>query len=268
MEFIEFHAFFVFMDNVLHLRSTASTNEDAYKLALEGAPHGYSVIADEQTSGKGRLGRSWVTSPNTSLCCSLILRPNLPFIEFPKLTLTSGLALCKVVEKLTGLHTFGLKWPNDVFCEGKKCGGILVEASSPASSNDGPFVVVGVGLNVNSVLPDFPVELQKIVTSMLIQTEKRFSTQEVFVLLRESLLKQLKIHEEQGFEAILTQWRKRDVLYGKEMQWLTTENKLITGIGLGPEDNGQLLVKDRKGKLHTILSGDVSLKGRKTNIEY
>ncbi len=257
------------MDNVLHLSSTASTNEDAYKLALDGdAPHGYGVIADEQTSGKGRLGRSWVAPVDTSLCCSLILRPNFPFVEFPKLTLTSGLALCKVVEKLTGLSTFGLKWPNDLYCEGRKCGGILVEASNPVSSKGGPFVVVGVGLNVNSVLSDFPLELQGIVTSLLIQKEKRFSIRQVFVLLRESLLKHLKIHEEQGFEAILTQWRKRDILYGKEMQWLTTENKLITGIGLGPEESGQLLVKDRKGKLHTILSGDVSLKGKKMNIDH
>ena len=268
MEFIELHAFFVFMDNVLHLRSTASTNEDAYTLALDGARHGYAVIADGQTSGKGRLGRSWVAPANTSLCCSLILRPNLPFVEFPKLTLTSGLALCKVVEMLTGLRTFGLKWPNDLYCKGRKCGGILVEASSPAPTNGGPFVVVGVGLNVNSVLSDFPVELQGIVTSLLIQTEKRFSIQEVFVLLRESLLKYLKIHEEQGFEEILTQWRKRDILYGKEMQWLTTEDKLITGIGHGPEESGRLLVKDREGKLHTILSGDVSLKGKKTNNEH
>ncbi len=256
------------MDNVLHLASTGSTNKDAYKLALDGAPNGYAVIADEQTSGKGRLGRSWVAPANTCLCCSLILRPKLPFVELPKLTLTSGLALCKVIEKLTGLDTFGLKWPNDLYCEGKKCGGILVESSSPVTSDEKSFVVVGIGLNVNGLLDDFPAELQKIVTSLLIQTAKRYSIQELFVLLRDSLLSHLKIHEEQGFGAILTEWRKRDVLYGKEMQWLTTEKKVITGTGLGPDDTGQLLVKDREGKLHTILSGDVSLREEKTNIEH
>ncbi len=248
------------MDNVLHLSSTGSTNEDAYKLALDDAPHGYAVVADEQTDGKGRLGRSWMAPSNTSLCCSLILRPKLPFIEFPGLTLTCGLALCKVIEKITGLNTFGLKWPNDLYCEGKKCGGILVESSSPVTSDEESFVVVGIGLNVNSIIKDFPGELQEIVTSLLIQTARRYSILELFVLLRDSLLRHLKIHEEQGFEAILTEWRKRDVLYGKEMQWLTTEKKVIVGTGLGPDNTGQLLVKDREGTLHTILSGDVGLK--------
>ena len=260
MEFIKSHAFFVFMDNVLHLASTGSTNEDAYKLALDGAPHGYAVIANNQTSGKGRLGRLWVAPADTCLCCSLILRPNLPLVEFPKLTLTSGLALYKVIEKLTGLDTFGLKWPNDLYCEGKKCGGILVESSSPVTSNEKSFVVVGIGLNVNSFLDDFPAELQERVTSLLIQTAKRYSIQELFVLLRESLLWHMKIHEERGFGAILKEWRKRDVLYGKEMQWLTTERKVITGTGLGPDESGQLLVRTREGKRYTILSGDVSLK--------
>jgi BirA family transcriptional regulator, biotin operon repressor / biotin---[acetyl-CoA-carboxylase] ligase len=248
------------MDNVLHLTSTGSTNEDAYQLALDGAPHGYTVIADEQTSGKGRLGRSWVAPTDTCLCCSLILRPKIPFVEFPRLTLTSGLALCKVIAKLTGLNIFGLKWPNDLYCEGKKCGGILVESSSPVTTDEKSFVVVGVGLNVNSLLDEFPGELQETVTSLLIQTAKHYSIPELFIQLRHSLLHHLKIHEELGFGAILKEWLKYDVLYGKEMQWLTTEKKVITGIGLGPDDSGQLLVKDRMGNHHLILSGDVSLK--------
>ena len=191
---------------------------------------------------------------------SLILRPKLPFVELPRLTLTSGLALYKVIEKLTGLNIFGLKWPNDLYCEGKKCGGILVESSSPVTSDEKSFVVVGIGLNVNSLLDDFPGKLQETVTSLLIQTAKHYSIPELFIQLRHSLLYYLKIHEELGFKAILKEWRKYDVLYGKEMQWLTTEKKVITGIGLGPDDSGQLLVKDRMGDLHMILSGNVSLK--------
>ncbi len=248
------------MDNVLHLVSTGSTNEDAYRLALDGAPHGYAIIADEQTSGKGRLGRSWVAPADSCLCCSLILRPTLPFVEFPRLTLTSGLALCKVIEKLTGLDTFGLKWPNDLYCEGKKCGGILVESSSPVTSDDKSFVVVGIGVNVNSRLDNFPSALQEIVTSLLIETSKKYSIHDLFILLRYSLMSHLEIQEEHGFGEILKEWRKRDVLYGKEMQWLTTDKKIITGIGLGPDDSGQLMVRDKDGKVCEILSGDVSLK--------
>ncbi len=248
------------MDNILHIPSTVSTNEDAYKLAADGVGHGFSVLADVQTGGKGRLGRQWVTPLHTGLCTSIILRPKLPFVEFPRISLTAGLALCKVVEELTGLESFGLKWPNDLYCEGRKCGGILVESSSPVTSDDESFVVVGIGLNVNSRLDDFPSELRETVTSLLIQTENSYSMEEIFTQVRNSLLSHLKIHEEQGFGIILEKWRKRDVLYGKEMQWLTIEKKVITGIGLGPDDTGQLLVKDGQGKLHSILSGDVSLK--------
>lgn len=248
------------MDNTLYLASTGSTNEDAYKLALEGKRHGFAVVAGVQTAGKGRLGRRWETPHHTGLCCSIVLRPKLPFIEFPRVTLTAGLALCRVIENITGLATFGLKWPNDLYCEGKKCGGILVESSSPASPDDASFVIVGIGVNVNSRPSDFPPELQETVTSLRSQTSNSYSIEELFVLIRASLLSHLALHEEQGFGVILEEWRKRDVLYGKEMQWLTVDKKVVTGIGLGPDDTGQLLVKDREGKHHAILSGDVSLK--------
>ena len=248
------------MDNILHLASTVSTNEDAYRLAVDGAKHGFSVLTDVQTGGKGRLGRQWITPLQTGLCASIILRPKLPFVEFPRITLTAGLALCKTIEELTGLDTFGLKWPNDLYCDGKKCGGILVESSSPVASNEESFVVVGIGLNVNSRLDDFPLELRETVTSLLIQTTKCYSIEDIFAQLHDSLLSFLKIQEEQGFGVILDEWRKRDVLYGKEMQWLTTEKQVITGTGLGPDDSGQLLVRDREGNRHMILSGDVSLK--------
>ena len=257
------------MDNILHLPITGSTNADAYALAVQGAEHGFAVLADCQTGGKGRLGHQWISPSHTGLCASVVLRPNLPFIEFPKLTLTAGLALCKVIEECTGLDIFGLKWPNDLYCKGRKCGGILVESSSPATSDDKSFVVVGFGLNVNSQLDDFPSELRGSVSSLLLQTSKYHSIQDLFILIRDSLLHHLAIHEEQGFEAILLEWRKRDVLFGKEMQWLSTKNTVVTGVGLGPDASGQLVVRDKEGNLHEILSGDVSLKNtqRTSNVE-
>lgn len=251
------------MDNIVHLASTVSTNEDAYKLAVDDAEHGFAVLADAQTGGKGRLGRQWVTPADTGLCCSVILRPQLPFVEFPRLTLTAGLALCKAIEELTGMDSFGLKWPNDLYCKGKKCGGILVESSSPTAEGDDSFVVVGIGLNVNSRLGDFPPDLQQTVTSLLLQTAKTYSIQEICILIRDSLLTHLKIHEEAGFQVILKEWRRRDVLYGKEMQWLTTGKEVITGVGLGPDDEGKLMARGTDGRLYEILSGDVSLKDKR-----
>lgn len=247
------------MDNPLYLTSTTSTNDDAYGVALQGAEHGFGVIAARQSGGKGRLGKTWFSPPDTGLYCSIVLRPKLPFSQFPKLTLTAGLALCKTVETLLPQFSFGLKWPNDLHCNGKKCGGILVEASSPGTVADESFVVVGLGLNINTPLNSFPVELQQQVTSLYILSGNSFVVMDVYHHFHKMLLELLSLQEEMGFEPILQQWRRRDVLRGHMMRWVNSDKKIITATALGPDDNGQLLARTRDGKVHTILSGDVRL---------
>ncbi len=246
------------MDNLLFLPETKSTNEDAYALALKGAVHGFGVLAEQQSHGRGRLGREWISPPGTGLYCSIILRPSLPPLEFPRITLTAGLALCSVIETLT-TRPFGLKWPNDLYCEGKKCGGILVESSSLHIEEKNCFVIVGIGLNVNTPLQAFPEALQWKSTSLFIETGRSWQVMDLYEKIHQSLLTHLALHEEQGFAEILKEWRKRDLLLGKEMQWITREKKVIRGRGLGPDENGQLLARDQEGKVHEILSGDVQL---------
>jgi BirA family biotin operon repressor/biotin-[acetyl-CoA-carboxylase] ligase len=255
------------MDNLLYLTSTGSTNEDACQLALKGAGHGFGVLADTQLAGKGRLGKDWVSPAQTGLYCSIVIRPNLLFAEFPKLTLTAGLALCLVVETLLPDIPFGLKWPNDLYCNGKKCGGILVESSSPTCRDENSFVVVGIGLNVNTTLAGFPEELQDKVTSLRVQSGDVYDIRELYHRIHGALLENIRIHETRGFAPILWEWRKRDVLLGKEMRWVTRDKKVITACGMGPDENGQLLAKDSNGRIHEILSGDVQLFKRE-NIDH
>ncbi len=247
------------MDNLLCLTSTGSTNDDAWQLALKGAGHGFGIIADTQLAGKGRLGKDWVSPAQTGLYCSIVVRPNLPFTEFPKLTLTAGLALCSAVEKLLPGIPFGLKWPNDLYCNRKKCGGILTESSSPNCPDEESFVVVGIGLNVNTPLAAFPLELQQKATSFRIQSGKVFDILGLYHKIHDSLLDHVRIHETHGFDHILQEWRKRDLLFGKEMQWVTRDKKVITACGMGPDANGQLLARDNSGRVYEILSGDVQL---------
>ena len=247
------------MDNFFHLTSTCSTNEDAYGLALKGAEHGTAIRADVQTGGRGRLGREWISAPGTGLYCSIIVRPNLPFTEYPKLTLTAGLALCTVIETLLPDAPFGLKWPNDLYCKGRKAGGILVESSSFLHADEDGFAIVGIGVNVNSRLDDFPLELQQSATSLLIESNQLWDIPELYYEIHESLLKHVQIHEQLGFGEILKEWRRRDVLLEKEMQWLTRDKKVITGCGMGPDEIGLLLARDWEGKVHEILSGDLQL---------
>jgi len=251
--------FFVFMDNPLCLTSTDSTNVDAFKLALEGVKHGFGVLAATQHAGKGRLGKSWISPADTGLYCSIILRPALPFTEFPKITLTAGLALCTAVETLLPHVPFGLKWPNDLYSNGRKCGGILVESSSPTSLGESTFVVVGIGMNVNTPLSVFPPELQEKATSLRILSGNDFDIRQLYCRIHKILLEQVDTHVSTGFGQILKEWRKRDVLLGKEMQWVTGDKKVITARGMGPDANGQLLARDSSGKVYEILSGDVQL---------
>jgi len=245
------------MDKLLFLHSTESTNSDAYNLAVKGAVHGFGVLAGTQSAGKGRLGRNWISPAGTGLYCSIVLRPNLSFTEFPKLTLTAGLALCTAVESFIPDVLFGLKWPNDLYCLKHKCGGILVESSAPSCPDDESFVVVGIGINVNTQLDEFPLELWHKVTSLRILSGKIYNIKDLYKKIRTSLLEHVRIHEKRGFEKILHEWRKRDVLFEKEMQWVTHDKEVITARGMGPDENGQLLARDSDGKIHEILSGDV-----------
>jgi BirA family transcriptional regulator, biotin operon repressor / biotin---[acetyl-CoA-carboxylase] ligase len=247
------------MKNTLYLASTVSTNEDAYNLALKGAEHGTAVLADTQLDGRGRLGREWLSPPGTGLYCSIVVRPKLPFTEYPKLTLTAGLALCTVIETLLPDSLFGLKWPNDLYCKGRKAGGILVESSSPLNGDEDAFAVVGIGVNVNTSFENFPVAVKERGTSLFMESDRLWDISGLYQQIHESLLKYIQIHEQQGFAEILKEWSRRDVLLGKEMQWLTRDKKVITGCGMGPDENGQLLARDREGKVHEILSGDVQL---------
>lgn len=252
--------FFCFMDTIRFLDETQSTNEDAYRHAIQGAPHGFSIVAKTQTKGKGRLGRAWACPANSGLLMSTVLRPNLPLQEIPRLTLTAGVALCKSIEKLTEVSGFGLKWPNDLFFNGKKCGGILVETSPLNSDAMERFAIVGIGVNVNSLKADFPFDLQDKVTSLTMATDQRYSITEIAEAVRASLLKYIHCHEERGFEIILNQWRALDCTLGKEMEWVTPGKDIVKGKGMGPDASGQLLVQDEQGTIHKVLSGDVLLK--------
>ena len=248
------------MDTIEFLEITQSTNEDAYRYAMNGAPHGFTVVANNQRKGKGRLGRQWLCPKNSGLLMSTVLRPKLPLPEYPRITLTAGVALCSCIEKLTSKEGFGLKWPNDLFYNGKKCGGILVETSPLTSDEIERFVIVGIGVNVNSTITDFPVDLQHRLTTLSEAAGQNFNIAAIAEAVRASLLKHIQYHEEKGFPHILNQWRTRDCVLGKEMEWLTPTQEVVKGKGLGPNGDGQLLVQDANGKIHKVLSGDVLLK--------
>jgi BirA family transcriptional regulator, biotin operon repressor / biotin---[acetyl-CoA-carboxylase] ligase len=246
------------MSNIHSLRYTSSTNRIAYNLALNGEPEGVGVIADAQGEGRGRLGKVWQSPPGKGLYCSVIVRPRIAIEDYPKITLTAGLAVAIALEEVSGLE-MKLKWPNDVYAGGKKCCGILTESSSLTENIDDRFAIVGIGINVNSEETDFPFDLRDKVVSLRMLSGIEYKIESIFDRVRKNLLEQLGLLESSGFAGILAEWRKRDMLIGKRLQWLSTSGEIIYGKSEGPDDSGQLLVKDNDGRIHQILSGDISL---------
>jgi len=239
-----------------------STNSLAKKLAENGASHGTAVIAANQTEGRGRLGKNWHSVASKGLYCSIIVRPKLLPEHFPKITLAAGLGVALAVDRITGGFS-QLKWPNDIFLDGKKCGGILTESSALNEPVAQRFAVIGIGLNLSSSLEDFPEDLRGKVTSLFLQTGICPDTSQVFLSLRDEILQQLELFNSEGFQPILAAWKRRDFLLGKHMQCVGSDGNIIAGVSLGPDDEGQLHIKDLDGRMHTVLSGDIRLAGKK-----
>ncbi len=241
-----------------HIQSTPSTNILARDMAEAGAVHGTAVIASYQTAGRGRLGKEWHSKKGKGLYCSIIVRPPLKIKEYPKITLTAGVAVSHALDSMTGLIS-QLKWPNDIYYQGKKCGGILTESSALNIHLTKRYAIVGIGININNILEDFPGELQDNVTSLALMTGREFEITRVFERIREQLLVQLDLFCEKGFAHILNIWRQKDFLLGKKMRCVSTDKKVIEGTALGPDEDGVLHVEDRNGMIHQVLSGDVRL---------
>ena len=246
------------MSSVHVLKSTGSTYKVAYELALQGESEGTSVMAHSQSAGRGRLGKVWTSPPEKGLYCSIIVRPVLPLADYPKITLAAGLAVALVLEELTS-QKMQLKWPNDVYAAGKKCCGILTEASPLNEEATDRFAIVGIGININTEHDEFPADLQDKATSLRMLTGTSFDIQDVFERVRSGLLAILQTFQEAGFSPILREWRKRDMLYGRLLQWVSTSGEIILGLSEGPDEDGRLMVKTEDGKLHQILSGDINL---------
>lgn len=248
---------------VIFFEKISSTNTIALEEGKKGAPDHTLVVAGAQDKGRGRLGKSWLSPRDAGLYVSLIKRPGLQPADLPKITLAAGLAVCRALEKQLGLNP-RLKWPNDILLAEKKCGGILTESTDIRANR--ALVVIGVGLNLTAPPSGFPGELRD---------KSTFLGRHLATLPDKGTLLLYLVREidgviarlEQGkFAEILDEWRKRDATPGKILTWLTPGGKIVTGISEGPDAQGQLHIRDQSGKLHAVLSGDISLDPNTGNI--
>ena len=245
---------------IQRIARTESTNSLAMELALVGAAAGTVVVAETQTRGRGRLQREWFSPPGTGLYFSEVLRPRLLVADLPKITLAAGVAVCEALEEACQISP-GLKWPNDLLINGKKCGGILCETGSLSGAEDrnGIFVILGVGLNVTTPAAAFPESLQSRATSLLASTGREYDKETVFAAVLSRIDATMARLEAGEMNAVLDQWRKRDVLLGKTLSWVNPAGKVVTGRAQGIDRNGHYHVRDSRGRIHQVVSGDLNL---------
>jgi len=238
--------------NVVYRPAVTSTNDLARALAAQGAPAGTLVLAEEQTAGRGRLGRTWLAPRGTSLLFSLIFRPALLPAQAFRLAMLCSLAAARAIEAVTNLPIH-LKWPNDLVLRGKKLGGVLSESSLTGERLD--FVVVGLGLNVNLDVSTLP-EIAATATSLSAALGRPVA--------RLPLLQRILQEIETGYqeviqgEALRAAWAARLVTLGRIVR--VSGGTADEGLAEGVDADGALLLRRADGTLARITVGDVTLR--------
>ena len=235
-------------------RETDSTNLWIKRLAKEGAPEGTLALAEFQSAGRGRLGRSWEVPEGTSVMMSILLRPKFEPQYAPTLTLVMGMAVAKAVKSLG--FDVSIKWPNDVVVSHKKICGILTEMGVRDGKID--YAVIGVGINVN--IREFPEEMADKATSLYLESGKEFDRSQIPGLVMEAFEKYYEkfaatcdlsgLKEE--YESILANYNQPVRVLAKEP---------YEGVARGITDGGELLVEKTDGTIVAVSAGEVSVRG-------
>ncbi len=228
----------------IHHELTDSTNERARELALEGAGPGTVVTASGQTAGRGRHGRRWSAPADTALLYSAILRPlDLRHLLLP---LAVPVAVCEACEQVADVEC-KIKWPNDIWLDEHKLGGILIEARPPE------WAVIGVGVNVSIEPEEFPDDLRWPATSLGGDATPN--------KLRKALDKRLGRWVEATADDVLAQFGRRDALRGRPIAWEGGAAELgRQGVAAGVDERGNLLVEGKDGEMAALGSGEVHLR--------
>ena len=233
-----------------------STNTWGKRLAEEGAPHGTLIVADEQTQGRGRRGRSWKSPKGTNISMTLILRPDLEPSRASMLTIVMGLSVAQGLKELLELP-IEIKWPNDAVLNGHKLCGILTEMSAQIDYIN--YVVVGTGINVN--LPEIPEDLKEIATSLLIETGHTVNRAEVIGAVMRAFARNYESFIETGDLSGLRD-AYNEILANRDRQVRVLDPKdPYEGVALGINPRGELLVRKEDGSVSEVYAGEVSVRG-------
>ncbi|HLJ41722.1 MAG TPA: biotin--[acetyl-CoA-carboxylase] ligase [Candidatus Acidoferrales bacterium] len=242
-----------FAKHIFHFFKVDSTNTVAMRLGEEGEAHGTVVVAEEQTSGRGRAGRSWHSEKAAGIYVSILLRPQISPMLAPALTLVAGLAAYDAIAEGGGLLP-DIRWPNDVLLKGKKVCGILTEMQ--AEPDRMHFAVIGIGINVNQ--PKMPGELASIATSMRMETGRVHSRLDLLARLLRHLDRYYNQFIAEGAEPILRRFAELSSYFEGKRVRISTSTDNFVGTTAGLEPMGILRVKRDDGKIESVISGTVT----------
>lgn len=242
------------LGRIIHIKAqTTSTNDIAKQLARDGAPEGAVVLAEQQHRGRGRQGRSFVSPAGVGIYMSLLLRPRIELSRLPQLTLLAAVATAEAIAEVSSLPV-ELKWPNDVMIHGKKAGGILTESVFQADLS--PVAIVGIGINVNTALEQFPAELRHQVTSLALTGGRFVPRPKLIAAILDRFEPLYNTFQLQGLVPILPRWLHYGRIAGKPVR-CSTERGVEEGVVLGLDVDGALLIRGRDGSRLRVVSGEV-----------
>ena len=237
--------------------SIDSTNTRAKEMALRGAPHGTVLIADHQTGGRGRMGRSFLSPSGVGIYMSVLLRPHCPPEKLMHLTCATAVAMCVAVERSAGFRP-GIKWTNDLVSGCKKLAGILTEMALDASSQIA-YAVVGIGINCCQRADDFAPEIRDMAGSLTMIAGTAVSRPKVAGAMLEALLR-MDRNLLSGKDSVMTRYRKDCITVGRELS-LVRGDEIRHGLAVDVDEAGALVVRFDDGHVETVNSGEVSVRG-------
>ncbi|WP_443808789.1 biotin--[acetyl-CoA-carboxylase] ligase [Dialister hominis] len=240
--------------HVVYLESTQSTNEEAKKIAREGAEEGTIVVAEEQITGHGRLARGFYSPFAKGIWFSLILRPKFFPMEASKCTLLAAVGVCRGIRRM-GLADAGIKWPNDILVHGKKLVGILTLMSASMEKID--YIIMGIGINTGIKKNEFPEDFCEGATSFL-NEGINVSRKDLLAAILGELEKEYSIAQNEGFDKVLDDWRALSVTLGQEVRVIFGDDS-YTGKAVDIDRDGCLLV-NTGSEVKRVIAGDVSIR--------
>lgn len=234
---------------ILYFDAVSSTMDVAVKLGIEGTLEGTVVLAETQTKGRGRLGRAWISPKYKGIYLSLVLKPRITPNACSVLTLLAAVSVCEAIKLKTSLDV-QIKWPNDLFIDSKKLGGILTELKGEMDMAS--FIIIGIGLNVNNDKKALIAQATSLKEEKGEPVDRISLVQEMLRKLEENYF----LFQKEGASPILQKWRNYNLTLGRRVK-VTCQNKHLEGEAIDIDSDGGLLVRNDSGLIEKITSGDI-----------